>query len=542
MTNNLSFDPAHRWFEVPGLQPTAWAIEVFTNANVYGLDPAACLVEGNRVVASGFQALGGQRRFEGSAAIEVVSDGGLVSWVISAQCHEPIKAVKLLLQNLPTHLTARGWWAAVTPSSRTLRATPDRPLLLTYPWSRGGDSWETPWVCAGEGPALGLSVRDPQVREKRFYAYQPHWAEGEIVEIICTAAAADRGPSFKSPEIRLRLCSDAGAVHRDFAEHLSWLEDAYGLTPWAERRDAPKWADSLDLVLTLHGQHWTGFVFNTFEQMASILEEICAEVPGHRVLAYLPGWEGRYYWQYPEYRPAPDLGGDTGFGRLCDVARRLGVHLMPMFGANGANVNRYPNWKQAAFRSPSNRYVELINRPDWDNDRSGEDDQVFLNPGEPTFQQHLAEQIIATVDRYGVEGVFLDTTACWFDDPRHDVYGGYQALITRIRADRPGLLICGEGWYDALLTVFPMNQTWVDMTVPPRFDDLPMRYSRLLGHLKDGAPGAGSTGVHEGGTSTNSKPLHRNGFVPSLAVVDDTFTKHRADVLAFCRALAGRAR
>ena len=65
------------------------------------------------------------------------------------------------------------------------------------------------------------------------------------------------------------------------------------------------------------------------------------------------------------------------------------MHVMPMFGGHGANVNRYPAWEQAVIRNDTNRYVELLNRPDWDSDRIGEGDQVFLNPGEPGFRNHL---------------------------------------------------------------------------------------------------------------------------------------------------------
>jgi hypothetical protein len=137
--------------------------------------------------------------------------------------------------------------------------------------------------------------------------------------------------------------------------------------------------------------------------------------------------------------------------------------------------------------------------------------------------------------------VFLDTSACWFNDPRYDLAEGYRDLVREIRGRHPNLLVCGEGWYDALLAVFPMNQTWLDMATPPRFDDLPMRYSRILGHLKDGAPGAGSTGVHEGGTNPLAQPLRVNGYVPALAVVHDTFVEHRDEVRQFCRAVAKEA-
>jgi hypothetical protein len=531
--NDLSFDPAHAWFPVSGVPKARWAIEVFTTENAYTIDPSTAAIDDHGLRATGLMQLGGQRTAPGSVRVASESDrAGRVSWRIEAETPEIIKGAKLLLRDLPG--TDGGWWTPTTPASTTLNPTPAAPTLLSYPW----DSWQTPWVCAGEGPALALSVRDRTVRAKRFYASFPFWASSQVVEIVCDAAATERATSYSAPEIRLAYCADAAEVRDDFEAHLASLETAFDLTRWEERTDVPAWADELELVLTLHGQHWTGHVFNTFDEMAAVLQEICREVPGSRVLAYLPGWEGRYYWQYPVYQPGEDLGGEAGFARLVETARRLGVHLMPMFGANGANVNRYPDWQRAAFRSPSDRYVALVNNPDWDNDRAGEDDQIFLNPGEPVFQAHLADQVSSIVDRFGVEGVFFDTTACWFDDPRHNVYRGYRDLVAELRRRHSDLLLCGEGWYDALLAVFPMNQTWLDMSDLPRFADLPMRYSRVLGHLKDGAPGAGSTGVHEAGTNANARPLRVDGFVPALPIVHDTFPVHSDAVRTFVRALA----
>jgi hypothetical protein len=533
--NNLSFDPAHPWFDVPGLAGARWTVEIFTSENAYGVDPDKTVSRGHVLRASGLRTLGGQRQARGSVVVTLELDvQGALSWKIATEAAETVKGVKLILRDLPPVAGKDGWWTPSTPARETLRPSLTEPVLLTYPW----ENWQTPWVCAGEGPGLVLSVRDESVRAKRFYSYQPHWASGEVVEIVCDEAASQRSDSFEAPEIRLSFCVDESGIRDEFGAHLRWLEGAYDLCPWDSRTDVPGWADELELVLTLHGQHWTGHVFNTFDQMAAILEEVADDIPGDRVLAYLPGWEGRYYWQYPVYCPGEDLGGEDGFVRLVATANRLGVHLMPMFGGNGANVNRYPDWERAAFRSASNRYVALVNNPDWDNDRAGEDDQIFLNPGEPTFQRHLADQVTDVVDRFGVEGVFLDTSACWFNDPRYDVYQGYCDLVAELHRRHPDLLVCGEGWYDALLAVFPMNQTWVEMDDPPRFDDLPMRYARVLGHLKDGAPGAGSTGVHEAGTNPAVQPVRIDGFVPALSVVGDTFTTHRQTVRAFIRSIA----
>lgn len=534
--NNLSFDPAHPWFEVPGIAGAEWALEIFTTEDAFGLDPARTEFGGTGLSSDGFQSLDGVKKTPGAATVRCRADDDRVtSWAISVQGVQTVKSVKLLIRGLPSALVQQGWW---TPTTRADGSEKSRPLLLAYPWSPSDMHWQTPWVCAGEGPALSLSVRDESVRAKRFYAYQPYWSQSEITEIVCTPSASARNRSFELPEIRLALHADQADINRDFEEHLAWLETAYAIPRWEERADVPAWTDDLDLVVTLHGQHWTGHVFNTFDQMVEAIDQICEEIPGERVLAYLPGWEGRYYWQYPTYGPGEDLGGEAGFGRLVEAARALGVHLMPMFGANGANVARYPDWERAAFRSPSDRYVALINSPDWDNDRFGEDEQVFLNPANPEFQTHLVAQVGQVVEKFGIEGVFLDTSACWFDDPRHDVYRGYVSLVREIHRRHPELLVCGEGWYDALLAVFPMNQTWIDMREPARFDSLPVRYSKVLGHLNYGALGTGSTGVHEGGTYPIAVPMRRPGFVPALPVTEDTFTRHRDEAMAFCRAVA----
>ena len=171
--------------------------------------------------------------------------------------------------------------------------------------------------------------------------------------------------------------------------------------------------------------------------MAETLRFVCHHMPAQHVAAYLPGWEGRYYFAYPWFEPGADMGGDAGFRRLAATAKELGVRLMPMFGMHGANIQRYADWERAVFRNRTNRHVVLLNKPDWDSDRSGEDDLVFLNPGEPQFRQHLVEQVSAAVTAYELEIAYFDTTAVWFNDPRYNLYDGYRALLTELRDRHP---------------------------------------------------------------------------------------------------------
>ncbi|SFT03231.1 hypothetical protein [Saccharopolyspora flava] len=534
---DLSFDPRDPLFPAPGSAPATaglrWSVQVFTTANGYGLRPADPLVEDDRVrVRTGYASLGRQRTVDaGEVDVEVRTQDGVLTWAITARHDEPIKAVKLLLRGLPADRLAEGWWAPNTGRSQLHHER----FQLEHP----SPDWATPWVAVGEEPRCStLSVRDPQVRRHVLHVNRPPHSPEPIVELVHVPAASARETTCHVPEIRFRPDADVDA---DLDEHLRFTEQAHGLVPWESRQDVPDWLRDVALVVTLHGQHWTGYVFNTFSQMSEALRFVSRHIDPHRVLAYLPGWEGRYYYAYPRYRPGPDLGGDEGFAELVRTARELGFRLMPMFGGHGANVVQYPDWERAVMRNDTDRYAELLNRPDWDSDRSGEGDQVFLNPGEPGFRAHLVESISAIVDEFGVDAAFLDTLGYYFDDPRHDVFDGYRLLVAELHRRHPGLVLAAEGWWDALSGLFPLSQQWFGTDRDLRKPRVLTRYARTTGHLAEGTPGPGSTGVHEKGFIPRPPDVAREGHVPVVGVVDDTLAEHSEELAAICRWAAENA-
>lgn len=290
VVNELSFDPRHAWCPVPGLDDIEWTLEIFTVEDVRLLDATQTTLTANSVTCEGLMQPGMQRAMTGRVTVALQQDGPSVSWRVRAQTDLPIKAVKLLFRGLPTD-EAQGWWTPTTPRDTALQPSPATPITLRYPWP----SWQTPWISCGEGPGITLSVRDTVVAAKRFYTFLPPWSASPVVEIVCDQSAWNTSTSYAVPEIRLTTCADQVAVQQDLRAHLAHLQSAYGLVPWGERTDVPKWADGIRTVVTLHGQHWTGHVFNTFDEMCHILREVTRHIPGDQVLAYLPGWEGRYY-------------------------------------------------------------------------------------------------------------------------------------------------------------------------------------------------------------------------------------------------------
>jgi hypothetical protein len=529
-TTDLSFDPRDPYYAVPGEDGLRWAVQVFTADNGYGIDPDTVRLEHPgqdrlRLVAGGYARLG-QQTAAGAGRVEVVAHrrDGAVTFEVAADHSESVKSIKLLLRGLP----AAGWWSPTTP----------RDTLDTgrFQWTYPGPEWATRWAASGTGAgAVTLSVRDVAVHATALHVHQPPYADGPIVEVVVAAPANDRGRRFVAPPVRLLRADGPGALDADLDDHLRFVEDAYDLRPWEARADVPAWLHDTALVVTLHGQHWTGHVFNTFDQMAQALKFVADHIEPHRVLAYLPGWEGRYYHAYPDYRPGAALGGDVGFAALTATARELGVRLMPMFGANGVHVARYPAWRDAVIRNDTDLYADLLNRPDWDGDRFGEGDQVFLSPGEPAFRGHLADRISAVVDEFGVDAAFLDTAGFWFDDPRHPLLPGYRQLVATLRERHPGLLVAAEGWWDAMLGLFPLNQQWLGVSRDVRAPRLLTRYARTTAHLAEGTPGSGSTGVHEEGF--RPRPAHRAlpGHLPVVGFAGDTLVDHAEEVAAICR-------
>ncbi|GAA4611619.1 hypothetical protein [Saccharopolyspora hordei] len=529
---DLSFDPRDPYFPVPGAPGVEWALQVFTTTNGYGLTSARLSEDGRRLHADRYARLGQQVPVEaGSVDVEISDDGGALQWSIAARHTEPIKSVKLLLRGLPAEQLRAGWWAPNTARGWAHGVDGQR-FQLEYP----GPDWATPWVAAGtEQSGLTLSVRDPLVRRQVLHVHHPPYAPGPIAELVHLPMASARATRYQVPPIRLRLGTDGYAADADLDAHLAFVESAQGLQPWSTRPDVPEWVRHIALVVTLHGQHWTGYVFNTFAQMAEALRFVAQHIEPHRVLAYLPGWEGRYYYAYPQYRPGEDLGGVEGFAALTRTARELGVRLMPMYGGHGANVVQYPGWERAVLRNDTDRYVELLNRPDWDADRVGEGDQVFLNPGEPAFRAHLVESISATVRDFGVDAAFLDTLGFWFNDPRYDVVDGCRRLVAELHERHPELLLAVEGWWDALSAVFPLSQQWYGVDRDLRKPRVLTRYARTTGHLAEGTPGPGSTGVHEKGFLPRPDDVFHDGHIPVVGIADTTLPDQAEEVAAICR-------
>jgi len=294
------------------------------------------------------------------------------------------------------------------------------------------------------------------------------------------------------------------------------------------------------LVLNIHCEHWTGYVFNSYADVCRHIEKLSEHIDMSRVLIYLPGWEGRYYYNYSSYRPAPRLGGEEGFAKLIETAHRVGAHVMPMFMINGSNprTEDFGIWGSSSLYVNPSGYPQVWGSCDWDSSRHYDHNCGFpMNPGAPLWQEHLVSQVNELLDKYGFDGVFMDLAAVYCNDRRYDTHQGALDIARRIREKHPEVLMAGEGWYDALSAAYPLTQPslllngdcrWSDAPYGPLFDIS----NRCFAHLGTGDLSRGSTGVFEFGYnfSTRTVPL-RKGIIPTLTVVDGTLDKAWSEVL-----------
>ena len=216
---------------------------------------------------------------------------------------------------------------------------------------------------------------------------------------------------------------------------------------------------------------------------------------------------------------------------------------MPMFGGNCANA-WFPNYKRFGPQSLIVTGTGIINQgnnPDWDLFRNRDTGwQQWLNPGAPAWQNHLAGQIESLLDKYGFDGVFLDTQPNADNDARYSPLEGLRQICARLRARHQGLLIATEASNELSMSFVPVNHTrggagkW------------PSRYVRRYAYLAEGEPGRGSTGVEEDGTMPyNPEELAEHYDWLTVSFVEDTLQVAPEKVQAVidqARSYAGRGR
>jgi hypothetical protein len=509
-----------------------FGFEIFTGENTYGLDRATMSAELSgdtlHLRTRGFVFAGGQQKAPGTFAATLRRTGDTIEWDAVATMERPIKAITTIIRGAP-----RGHVSTGGGGFTDLR---DNQHLTGYPFG-GGDlensgSMTTPLLMI-QTPTdvFHISSLDDRVRPKRFYL-----APGETnyrVEAVHEHDAWRNDTTVALPRWRL---GRAATAQDALALHMQHIERAYDLRAWADRTDVPPWMRDIAMVTTLHGMHYTGYMFNDYAKMLATLQWIATQIPGNRVLVFVPAWDGRYYWDYPAYDISDRMGGEAGWRRLVSGAHALGFKLMPMYGTNAAN-RELPGWPAIAdaLTQKIDHDVYNINWVDWNNDRHQDGWLGYMNLGVDSWRNHLEGRIAHMIETYGVDAYFLDIVGGHVNSTNGDMHEGTRQLVANLRARFPQVACVGEMPYDALHGFIPMFQVGLGRTWS--------KYSHNFQHLSSPAPGRGSSGVHESGFGEfNAQTLSLSpNAIPTLQVVDDTLSAHRDAMAAIIQAARQRA-
>jgi len=497
---------------------------VFSRENVYGLDAGLMTAEEGdgtlTLTASGLVWAGGQEKAPGRLVARFRQSGDALEWDTTAEMDQPIKSVTTVIRGIPRGQISSGGGRPFDPK--------DDEVLWGYPFGAGdlfggNTAWGmgTPFVAvrASDADFRYVSSLDDRVRAKRFF-FQPG-ESGYRVEAVFEAEGWLDQRRLTVPTWRL---GRAATLEEATRTHYAHLERAYHIPTWESRDDVPGWLRDTSLVLALHGMHYTGYVFNDFARMLEILQWVAPQFPAERTLVFLPAWDGRYYWNYPTYRADARLGGEPALKQLVAQGHQLGFKFMPMFGMNAAN-RRQPAFRNVAdaatYRIDGDRFD--LDWVDWDNDRHQEGWLSYMNLGVDSWREWLGSRIADAIERYGMDAYFLDISAGWMNNTQADMHEGTRRLVAELRSSYPKVLACGEFAYDALFGFIPLFHVYWPQA---------SKYARFFSHLSHPAPGRGSSGVHESGfgefdAATSGMGQGDGGPIPTITVVDDTFTTYQ---------------
>ena len=519
MLHNWCFKSTNPIISFEGIK---FSIELFTDSNRFDIDPDRLVlkIENNSCVFSsdGLTSAGGQLKHPGSVEGSVVFKDGTYSFNVKGKHHEKIRRIKIALHDEP--------YGELIARRRYTTKFNDSGVILRYP--NGWDDLFTPLVVLKHQEQFRYyRSLDNVVRPKTFTFIKD--GDSSYVELIFEADARQLTTELVVPTWEVGNVKTSDEIFQKQADYIS---SVYKFEEWKDRHDVPSWAKSISLIINMHGMHWSGYIFSDYQEMERKLTCLADYIDPSHTLVYIPGFDGRYYYKYPNYTPCDRMGGIVGFAHLLGVAHKLGYHVMPMFMINGANPKTpgFSRWGKNSRYHLSNGYVTAVTSCDWDTSRGYDSGcGIGMNPGSKKWQRHFVGEVKKLLKCAEFDGIFLDLAAIYVNDPFFSTHEGVVQIIKDLHDIKPDLLVATEGWYDALTPYFPLSQcagqeskrgemVYHDTPYAPFFD----KYARAFGHLCLGDLVDGSNGVFEWGHNQAEHTLPvRKGLIQTLTVVEE---------------------
>lgn len=452
-------------------------------------------------------------------SLDVNENHKFTKYKIIAKLDKEIRGVKLRIDDLPLG---------------TLISTIDKdhePIkqgrLFRYP-----EAWRTfPTPLAvfrlENNEYLYIRILDDKVREKRFFIKKVN--DKMRVDVGIDELGTLISNEFNAPEIEIGYTNDLEALYK---EQSNYIKETFKLEDYQNSSNAPSWLKDISLVVTMHMQAFTGHIFHTYEKAYEDIERLTKYIEPKRILVYLAGWEGRYYYKYGNYTCDERMGGEEKLKEAVSKMQSLGVKVMAMYGINIANrtlpiIKDFVDEAECYNVSGARYHHGSVN---WEGAHHYDFNELYqFNIGNKKWQDYLFNQIKDATLKYNFDGAFLDIAAYYNNDKRYYIYDGVVEFCDRLRTIKNDFLVSGEAFYDALAKAMPLFQgghTDGDLHYHDRVSPLFFtRFARGFAHLCLGDPSRGSSGVHELGTNDEIMTPLREGIIPTLSLVEDSLDK-----------------
>lgn len=488
------------------------SVEVFSFENVYTVEKGGFIEEKKNHFVANSLLWGSQEKTKGK--VELTIDDQHIN--VKAELDKNIRSVKVRFDNLP-----HGKLISTSDQDREIT---EYGLNLKYP--EGWRSLSHPLLVFEINKKKYLFFRslDKSVNQKYFFIKKT--GKTMRLDFVQEQNGTIESKKFNVPTIEYGFASSKEEI---YAAQRKYMEETFGLKPFEESAIVPSWLKDISLVVTVHMQTFTGYIFNTYVKVYEEIEKLSKFVNPKRILVYLAGWEGRYYYKYGNYCPDERMGGAKALKETINKLHKLGSKVMAMYGINLVNMN-LPNIKpileKAEFQSTSGAKFHN-GSVDWEGAHHYDFNELRnLNFASKLWQDELVRQITENTKTFDFDGAFLDIAACFINDKNNSTFEGLCQLCDRLRKIKKEFLVGGEGYYDGMSKTIPLFQsghTDGKMNYHDRMDEeLFSKYSREFAHLCLGDPSRGSTGVHEQGTNTDYKTPIRKGIIPTLSIVEDS--------------------
>ena len=520
-SQDLSYKLKNQYFSLGNdFEDVKVSFEIFSMDNVYTLDPDDVKYEHEHFSSS--QILWANKE-KTAASI----NGNISNHIINLSVNAPfeIRSIKTRFDNLPI-----GKLISLTNQDHEIT---EYGMVLHYP--EGWRSLSHPLLVFEIKKNKYLYIRslDKTVNKKTFLIKKEN--NGLRVDFVEEQKATELGMSFTMPSIEYGYATSFEEIIKKQAKY---MEETYSLTRFEDNKDIPSWFKDISLVVTMHMEMFTGYIFHTYQSMYEDVLKLTKFIEPKHILVYLAGWEGRYYYKYGNYSPDDRLGGSDSLKLYVKKIKDLGCHVIAMYGMNITNKT-LPNIARivdkAEFESISGGKFHN-GSVDWDGAHHYDFNELCnLNIANPLWADELFKQIKENTLKYDFDGAFLDIAACYVNDKNYSLYEGVVDFSNRLRTIKKDFLVAGEGFYDGLAKAMPLFQSghtdgllhYHDRLGEEIFTD----YVREFAHLCLGDPSRGSSGVHELGTNDIYNIPLRKGLIPTISLVENSVDENNPKFL-----------